>query len=282
MPRLQMYPASAHLELPIVAPQNAWLQAFAWIRQNTPVDSLFALDPHYMNYQARIITDSARSPNAAFSPTMKKMAEMAARVPPLAPRWLKEVNAQTGWQNFQPADFQRLEKRLRRDLGNPLASGRLGCESQCSAGNDVPLSAPPASGLPSILRKQPAKKVAPASPPAVAGASRPRFTHHELMPTESPTPTRVPPYALIVIVALAVRLEVIPFLYHDWMDPFVLEHWAFGRIARSIASGHGYGSPFADTGLSALLPPVYSYLLAGIFEIFRHLRPRLQCSRHSR
>ncbi len=69
-------------------------------------------------------------------------------------------------------------------------------------------------------------------------------------------------------VALAVRLAVIPFLYHDWMDPFVLEHWAFGLIARSIASGHGFGSPFAPTGVSALLPPVYSYLLAGIFKVF--------------
>ena len=72
----------------------------------------------------------------------------------------------------------------------------------------------------------------------------------------------------MVLVALVVRLAVIPFVYHDWMDPFVLEHWAFGRIARSIASGHGFGSPFADTGLSALLPPVYSYLLAGLFKIF--------------
>jgi 4-amino-4-deoxy-L-arabinose transferase-like glycosyltransferase len=52
------------------------------------------------------------------------------------------------------------------------------------------------------------------------------------------------------------------------MDPFVLEHWAFGLIARSIASGHGFGSPFADTGLSALLPPVYCYLLAAIFKVF--------------
>ena len=69
-------------------------------------------------------------------------------------------------------------------------------------------------------------------------------------------------------VALAVRLAVIPFVYQDWMDPFVIEHWAFGRIARSIVSGHGFGSPFADTGLSALLPPVYSYLLAGIFKVF--------------
>ena len=72
----------------------------------------------------------------------------------------------------------------------------------------------------------------------------------------------------MVLVALAVRLAVIPFTYHEWMDPFVLEHWAFGLIARSIASGHGFGSPLADTGLSALLPPVYSYLLAGIFKVF--------------
>ncbi len=88
------------------------------------------------------------------------------------------------------------------------------------------------------------------------------------MPTESHPPTQSRPYLLMVLVALIVRLAVIPFVYRDWMDPFVLEHWAFGLIARSIASGHGFGSPFADTGSSALLPPVYSYLLASIFKIF--------------
>jgi 4-amino-4-deoxy-L-arabinose transferase-like glycosyltransferase len=87
------------------------------------------------------------------------------------------------------------------------------------------------------------------------------------MPTKAHSRGR-PPYLLMVLIALAVRLAVIPFVYQDWMDPFVLEHWAFGLIARSIASGHGFGSPFADTGLSALLPPVYSYLLAGIFRVF--------------
>ena len=84
--------------------------------------------------------------------------------------------------------------------------------------------------------------------------------------TRLSTATR--PYVWMALVALLVRLAVIPFVYHDWMDPFVLEHWAFGLIARSIASGHGFGSPFADTGASALLPPVYSYLLAGIFKVF--------------
>jgi 4-amino-4-deoxy-L-arabinose transferase-like glycosyltransferase len=86
------------------------------------------------------------------------------------------------------------------------------------------------------------------------------------------SPTRqtagLPPYAVMILVALLIRLAVIPFLYHEWLDPFVLEHWAFGRIGRSIVSGHGFGSPFADTGASALLPPVYPYVLAAIFKIF--------------
>jgi 4-amino-4-deoxy-L-arabinose transferase-like glycosyltransferase len=76
------------------------------------------------------------------------------------------------------------------------------------------------------------------------------------------------PYLTAVLLALGIRLLVIPFLYHDWMDPFVLEHWAFGRVARSIAQGHGFGNPLADTGPSALLPPIYCYLLAGIFKLF--------------
>lgn len=88
------------------------------------------------------------------------------------------------------------------------------------------------------------------------------------MTTDAQPSSRIRPHLLMVLVALAVRLAVIPFVYHDWLDPFVLEHWAFGLIARSIASGHGFGSPFAPTGVSALLPPVYSYLLAGIFKVF--------------
>lgn len=86
------------------------------------------------------------------------------------------------------------------------------------------------------------------------------------MPTESNSHSRS--YILIVLVALAVRLAVIPFVYRDWLDPFVLQHWAFGLIARSIVSGHGFGNVFAETGSTAVLPPVYSYLLAGIFKVF--------------
>jgi 4-amino-4-deoxy-L-arabinose transferase-like glycosyltransferase len=77
------------------------------------------------------------------------------------------------------------------------------------------------------------------------------------------------PYLLMVAVALGIRLAVIPFVYTDWTDPFVLQHWAFGLVARSIVSGHGFGNVFApNTGATAVLPPVYSYLLAGLFKIF--------------
>jgi 4-amino-4-deoxy-L-arabinose transferase-like glycosyltransferase len=88
------------------------------------------------------------------------------------------------------------------------------------------------------------------------------------MPAESHTRRQTQPYVLMVLVALAVRLAVIPFVYHDWLDPFVQEHWAYGLIARSIVSGYGFGGPFAQTGPSALLPPIYSYLLAGMFKLF--------------
>jgi Dolichyl-phosphate-mannose-protein mannosyltransferase len=89
------------------------------------------------------------------------------------------------------------------------------------------------------------------------------------MPTDAGTSTRFQPYVLMVAVALAIRLAVIPFLYRDWMDPFVLGHWAFGLVARSIDTGHGFGNVFApNTGPTAVLAPVYSYLLAGIFKLF--------------
>jgi len=108
----QMYSASAHLELPGVAPRNPWLQAFAWIRQNTPEDSLFALDPHYVTLPGEDYHGFRALTERSVLADDEKDGGMAARVPRLAPRWLKEVKAQTGWQNFQPADFQRLKSEF--------------------------------------------------------------------------------------------------------------------------------------------------------------------------
>jgi hypothetical protein len=108
----QMYPASPHLELPGVATQNAWLQAFAWIRGNTPLDSLFALDPHYMTLPGEDYHGFRALGERSVLADYDKDGGMAARVPPLAPRWLIEVQAQTGWQKFNASDFQRLKNEF--------------------------------------------------------------------------------------------------------------------------------------------------------------------------
>ena len=75
----------------------------------------------------------------------------------------------------------------------------------------------------------------------------------------------------MVLVALALRLAVVGFLYPDQMDPS-RNHWHFafenGKVAYSIVQGHGLGSPlFEDTGLSAWQTPIYPYLIAGVFKI---------------
>jgi 4-amino-4-deoxy-L-arabinose transferase-like glycosyltransferase len=77
---------------------------------------------------------------------------------------------------------------------------------------------------------------------------------------------------LIVLLAFALRVVVIPFLLDTITHP-ERNHWDFGweegRIARSIASGEGFSSPlFGHTGPTAWTTPVYPYLLAGTFRIF--------------
>jgi len=108
----QLYPASAHCELPGIAPGNQWLQAFAWIRQNTPVDSLFAIGPHYVKQPGEDYHGFRALAERSVLADYEKDGGMAARVPRLAPRWLQEVNAQDNWQNFQLADLQRLKKEF--------------------------------------------------------------------------------------------------------------------------------------------------------------------------
>jgi 4-amino-4-deoxy-L-arabinose transferase-like glycosyltransferase len=45
--------------------------------------------------------------------------------------------------------------------------------------------------------------------------------------------------------------------------------WEMGRIGASLASGHGFSSPFgSSTGPTAWEPPLYPYLTAGVFVIF--------------
>lgn len=108
----QMYPGTAHLELPGAASRNDWVTAFRWISRNTPVDSLFALDPYYMEmggedyHGFRALAERSVLADAIKDPCI------VVRVPRLGPRWLREVDAQHGWRSFQRQDFLRLKGEL--------------------------------------------------------------------------------------------------------------------------------------------------------------------------
>ncbi len=108
----QMYAASSHLELPFGVPRSNWLRAFDWIRLYTPVDGYFAMDPHYETLPGEDYHGFRALAERSVLADYEKDGGMAARVPILAPRWLREVTALRGWRKFEPQDFERLKKEF--------------------------------------------------------------------------------------------------------------------------------------------------------------------------
>jgi 4-amino-4-deoxy-L-arabinose transferase-like glycosyltransferase len=78
--------------------------------------------------------------------------------------------------------------------------------------------------------------------------------------------------AATVLFALALRLIIVAIVFRDVSAP-TFDHnefgWEMGWTARSIALGRGFSSPFLPpTGPTAIVPPLYPYLLAGVFKLF--------------
>lgn len=77
---------------------------------------------------------------------------------------------------------------------------------------------------------------------------------------------------MIVLAAFLVRLVVVCFVYRDLPDAdklFEAFGWEMGWIARALASGHGFSSPyFPWTGPTAMQPPLYPTLLSFVFRLF--------------
>jgi 4-amino-4-deoxy-L-arabinose transferase-like glycosyltransferase len=78
---------------------------------------------------------------------------------------------------------------------------------------------------------------------------------------------------IIILTAFAIRLVVVCFTYRDlpYAEEY-LSHPQFGGemgwIARALASGHGFSSPyFPWSGPTANQPPLYPFLLSGVFRL---------------
>lgn len=109
------FSSSPHLELPGVRSSNPWLQAFAWIRVNTPADAYFAVDPRYMaapgeDYHSfRALAERSQLADAI------KDTAVVTQVPDLGPAWQQQVTATRGWNRFGLADFERLKSQFSVD-----------------------------------------------------------------------------------------------------------------------------------------------------------------------
>jgi 4-amino-4-deoxy-L-arabinose transferase-like glycosyltransferase len=78
----------------------------------------------------------------------------------------------------------------------------------------------------------------------------------------------------IFVIGLLLRFAVGFIFYSDRMDP-ARHHYRFdyeiGTIASAVAAGHGFSDPYpyyGPSGPSALIPPVYPYVLGYIFKMF--------------
>ncbi|HTM16488.1 MAG TPA: hypothetical protein VL135_06275 [Terracidiphilus sp.] len=108
-----LFAASPHLEFPGTRSSNPWLESFEWIRNNTPRDAYFALNPKYLEapgedyHSFRALADRSQLADEV------KDTAVVTQVPELASDWEKQIDAASKWQNFDLADFQR----LKRDFG---------------------------------------------------------------------------------------------------------------------------------------------------------------------
>ena len=134
-----VFPATPHLELPGVASPNPWVQTFLWIRENTPVDAYFALNPEHMKLAGEdqhgfraLAERSMLADKVKDSGSVTMFAQLAAT-------WMEQTTAQARWSHFGRADFARLRQSYGVDWV-VLDPSSQAFESPSGAGLECPYS----------------------------------------------------------------------------------------------------------------------------------------------
>jgi hypothetical protein len=104
-----LFPASAHIEWPGAAPKNQWVQAFLWIRGNTPRDAIFALDPTHMDIPGEEENSFEAVAQRSMLADANKASGAVSMFPAMAEEWFSQIQAESGWTTFQVQDFRRLK-----------------------------------------------------------------------------------------------------------------------------------------------------------------------------
>jgi hypothetical protein len=105
-----LFPASAVIEWPGVAPKNLWGQAFVWVRDHISADAVFALDPEHMDiYGEDEIGFRCLAQRSRIADNVKDNG-VVSMFPNLAPEWWAQIQEERGWKSFTRNDFGHLKK----------------------------------------------------------------------------------------------------------------------------------------------------------------------------
>ncbi len=120
------FAASDHIQLPGMTPRNQYVQAFEWVRHNTPKNALFALDPRFMESDAaefhgfRALAERSMLADLVKDAVVVSVLftanrltdEKVVNVSAAAEQWRNEVEATRNWKNFTLEDFRRLKEQF--------------------------------------------------------------------------------------------------------------------------------------------------------------------------
>lgn len=108
----QLYPGTEHLELPGRSSRNPYLQAFSWIRTNTPEDAYFAIDPYYLLLPGEDVHGFRALAGRSVMADAVKDASVVTVGPQMGAEWQKQTAALAGWKHFDRSDFARLHNEF--------------------------------------------------------------------------------------------------------------------------------------------------------------------------
>ena len=124
------YPASPHIERPGVRYQGEWLSSFLWIRDHTPKDAMFALDPEYLLKPGVDLHGFRAIAERSMLADQEKDSGAASVFPELADPWKEQSAAQSDWAHVSEDRLHSLRERYGVSwvlLENPAPISDLVC-----------------------------------------------------------------------------------------------------------------------------------------------------------
>jgi hypothetical protein len=131
----QLFPATPHIEWPGRKSSNPWVQSFVWIRDHTPVNSYFALDPDHMRQPGEDQQGFRAISERSMLADRVKDSGAVTMFPALAGTWLEQVNSEAHWRALGLEDFERLHQEYGVDwlVLQPRGAAGMDCPYRNSA-----------------------------------------------------------------------------------------------------------------------------------------------------